>query len=437
MMKTIYTFLLILFLEILSNSYTTAQTGKWTQLFPQNSPEPRGQLMMAQLYDGKVLMFGGKTLNENGDNEIVNETWIFDLQKNNWTQIFCDSLLPPRSLAAMSYIDTGKIILFGGEFIYGENFINYTWMFDAEKMNWEKLFPAKSPYYRDRAISAYLGNKKILLFGGEGCPYDWSKYEDGYCHDTWIFDLNKMEWDSVMNDFPRGREAFQMCELKENEVLLYGGWMSSFFSKDRYQTYIFDETRRNWYLLNPKIENLKRNSSTMVQLQDDITMVFGGDTRSMDTSAASGTQWDNDTWIFNFKDTTWTQLNLEIKPPARYYHQASKISKGKAIIFGGAFHNQVFGDTWLFEYDPTSVKEDGRNNLIDFTQKGNDIEIHLIDNGNYISKIKLYDYMGNLLEEFNSNNQQNVIINIANHPSGAYILQVSTSKYNWNKLFIK
>lgn len=420
MIKNIYAFFLILTLELFFNNYTYAQTGKWTQLFPKNSPPGRDSHGMAYLGDDKILLFGGTD-----KYNLLSDTWIYDLSENTWTEVISDTFPRACDYPAMTYIDENKAFLFGGETLEpNKGYSDSTWIFDLDKMKWQFMAPVRHPYKRYRSACTYMGDNKILLHSGELCP------DDFFCSDTWIYDLHTNTWDSIATDKVPAGEAQMMCQLDSENILLYGGWWGGFIP----EIYFFNKETYNYQLIKPDKDNLRRVASAMVNLIEGIALTFGGNTYNVIDSI--GNQFNNDTWLFNIKDTTWIELKPENIPPRRYWHNMVKIGDGKAILFGGIGKGYL-NDTWLFEYDPTSVKEDGKNNLIDLIQKRDEIEIHSIENENNILKVLLYDYTGNLLEEFNSKNQQNVIINIANYPTGAYIMQIITPKFKLNKLFIK
>ena len=66
-----------------NSSISTAQTGKWIKLEPENSPPARTSFGMAHIGDDNVIIFGGHS----NDGLILDDTWIFDLSENKWTEI--------------------------------------------------------------------------------------------------------------------------------------------------------------------------------------------------------------------------------------------------------------------------------------------------------------------------------------------------------------
>jgi N-acetylneuraminic acid mutarotase len=423
-----------LFVVILCSTPAFSQTGKWTQLFPKNSPPGRGQFGMAYLEDDKVMIFGG-----DGDKpQCLGDTWIYDLSDNEWTEVKCDTSPKPRTHPVMVYIGDGKALLFGGCLNNGTNYGDDTWIFDIKTMKWKELHPVRKPYRRDRASYAYLGNNQILLYSGFNCPLEYSVFQDGFCHDTWIYDLNKNEWDSISNNFPRGRELAQMCELSQNEIALYGGHTTNYITTNP-GVYIFSKITKKWQLLIPKIPNILRTSSAMVQLMDNVTFVFGGDTQGNPGTTAEN-KCDNDSWILDMGDSTWVELQIDLKPQGRYLHNMAKIGEGKVLLFSGCTKEETITDTWLFEYDPTGVK-DSTNILfaqVKVINKANgNCEIQISNLSAGTIEMELYntngDFIKQLYSNYNAQPNLNLEVNTAEFSSGAYFLEIKTKDATYHK----
>jgi hypothetical protein len=276
----------------------------------------------------------------------------------------------------------------------------------------------------------------VLLYAGYGCPYSYSIDHCGWCDDTWIFDLVKCEWDSLFHGYPRGRNGAQMCELNETDILLYSGHTSIGRTPD---IFVYSQIQNEWERLEPKVDNLKRVSSSMVQLNNNISMVFGGNAQG-NIESPTNTKYADDTWIFNYDDTTWIELKLENKPQGRYYHQMSKVKNGKAILFGGGGKGSLLNDTWLFEYDPTGI-QDSTNIL--FTQvkviykaTGNcEIQLKNLNIGNI--NIELFNINGvfvkNLYSNSNFQNELNFEFDTNEFSSGSFFVVIKTKNANYYK----
>jgi hypothetical protein len=420
MRKILSIITIVLLTVVFCSTQSFAQTGKWTQLLPTHSPPLRVSFRIAYLGEDKVILFGGR-LTENST--LIGDTWIYDLSDNEWTEVKCDTSPRAREFPAMTHIADGKILLYGGllEGDYGLG--SDTWIFDLETMKWKELFPARHPVARDRAVCAYSEENKALLYGGNG--------KLDFCDDTWIYDLGKNEWDSITNYFPRGREVAQMCEINDNDLALYSGHTSS-YKYNNSDVFIFSKNSMAWRKINLIKPNKYRDFTSMVKLVDNVALVFGGMTDS--------TWYNDDTWLLDIKDSTWIQLNLELKPPKRCYNYLAGIGQGKAILFGGAGVDYDLNDTWLFEYDPTGVKDS--NNFLIVQFKINDLsngKCQVICNNLPEGQldIDLYDINGNLVQniysKYNIQKELNWEFNTEDLQTNVYFLVLKTKQANYHK----
>ena len=95
---------------------------------------------MAFIGDDKVMIFGG-----GGASAFSDETWIYDLSDNSWTQK-TQSIKPhARFDFAMAYIGDDKVLLFGGIMDDFSTAYGDSWIYDLSDNTWTQKFPASSP----------------------------------------------------------------------------------------------------------------------------------------------------------------------------------------------------------------------------------------------------------------------------------------------------
>jgi hypothetical protein len=151
--------------------------AKWSKINPLGiKPSHRRNAEMTAIYGtDKVLLFGG-----NG----TNETWLYDLSNNNWTEMARGPNVTYDSKIATIF-GTSKVLLFVGSSSGDES---ETWLFDLNAGpigNWTKLLEITSPDFRTRHTMASInGTENIVLFGGQVTPSPWIDNE------TWIFEHN-------------------------------------------------------------------------------------------------------------------------------------------------------------------------------------------------------------------------------------------------------
>ena len=107
---------------------------------------------------------------------------------------------PLRCYTAMAFDQkTGKIVLFGGEGVYGA--YNDTWIYDCKTRKWSQVHPGIAPSPRlGHGMVAYDG--KVYLAGGFE-PRGSMSYLAGLWWrlpiDVWCFDLSKQTWTLLKN----------------------------------------------------------------------------------------------------------------------------------------------------------------------------------------------------------------------------------------------
>ncbi len=264
----------------------------WIEKKPKNFPSARAEKIMASIWGtDKVLLFGG-TYTDGVTWYRYNDTWIYDMSDNNWTQMSPDN--NPEQLwdCEMTPIwGTDKVLYFGSLQTSQE-----TWVYDLSKDNWTKQKPSNDPGDRCRfALASIWGTDKAVLFGGD----DFTNYRD----DLWVYDLSKDEW-TKKNVLirPNGRHRHSMATIYgSDKVLLFGGWNGSY----RNDTWIYDLNDNTWKKISSILNPSKRNEHGMVSIYGtDKVLFFGGSDNSKNY---------NDTWIFDL--ISYTKNGTYISPP--------------------------------------------------------------------------------------------------------------------------
>ena len=140
---------------------------------PSNSPGYRNSARMVYSDpDSVFILFGGWYPSNQ-----LNETWIYNLNNNTWTQMYPNSSPPPRMAFGMTYDKINKtVIIFGGGRL--PPLFDDTWTYKFEINEWTNLYPTSSPSPRHRMQIAFVDSMAVL-FGGYSTG--------GELNDTWIF----------------------------------------------------------------------------------------------------------------------------------------------------------------------------------------------------------------------------------------------------------
>jgi hypothetical protein len=87
----------------------------------------------------------------------------------------------------MAYIGGDKVLMYGGTDPYQASY-NDTWVFDLSDGTWAgPLGPTQFPSTRWSHAMVYVGEDKVLLFGGHHGGSSISS-------ETWVYDLSDGEW---------------------------------------------------------------------------------------------------------------------------------------------------------------------------------------------------------------------------------------------------
>ena len=194
--------------------------------------------------------------------------------------------------------------------------------------NWAQQSPSTSPsarYYHDMAS---LGNGNVLMFGGWNSTYT-------LLSDTWIYNYSTDTWTSLsLGTYPSARRGHGMAYIGYDDALLFGGNTGT----RNNETWLFDGTSQTWSQLSPISSPSARDGFGIAVIVTDKVLLFGGDVGGV----------NGETWVFDRTATSWTQLSPAASPSARYHHNMAYIGDDKVILFGGATPT-TNNETWVYD----------------------------------------------------------------------------------------
>jgi hypothetical protein len=151
--------------------------NSWTEKTPPTNP-PGGPSSMAWIGGDQALLFGGRA------DSVHNETWVYDLSENSWTQMMPSASPSRRNYHGMAWLGGDRVLLYGGTSVFREHYDD-TWVYDLSENSWTEIAVPSAPRRRRDHDMAWLGGGKVLMFGG------WitgdTTYADTTYGDTWIF----------------------------------------------------------------------------------------------------------------------------------------------------------------------------------------------------------------------------------------------------------
>lgn len=219
--------------------FTEANTGTWTQI-PVAGPSARSGAPM--VYDSKnnlFILFGGERYVYS-----LGDTWVFDSSTGLWLDKNPSPSPSQRCRAAMAYDEkSGKALLFGGLNKGQGKLLDDTWLYDASTNIWQKIETIRAPSPRQWPSLASDGNGAFYLFGG------WRVDATGglgqYLDDTWKFDIETMQWTQLHpSESPIAQSQDALLYVDGGKFVLINGWRDSPLG----DIWFFDSNQNNWFL---------------------------------------------------------------------------------------------------------------------------------------------------------------------------------------------
>ncbi len=313
----------------------------------QNIPSARyGSKMIFDPVSKRVIMFGGRAEGIFGL-KYFNDLWAFDYQTLTWTPIKATNQPDGRLSPGMVYDpDHHQIILFGGHDT--QDRIDDTWVFDLEENEWTEVAPAISPSPRsDMDITYDHENKVVILFGGY-CQ----EYTRELCDDTWVFDPTTTTWTEMQPNLspPISYGHTMVYDPVNHWHLLWGGHMSEFRDGSvaslgyRSKLWGYDVLKNSWQpveVIQSNILTARYWHQSTFDMVNGKMFVFGGN---------GGHGFLSDTWKFNLVDRTWENVSTLESPSPRINPAIAYDSENDVIvIFGGMGEDHaIFRDTWVY-----------------------------------------------------------------------------------------
>ena len=299
-------------------------TFAWIDQMPGNNPPPRRKHGVSSIFGtDNIIIFGG-----NDTSIELNDTWLYDLGDNIWTEINTPYDIHIREQFELAPVwDTKKVVLFGGIYYNHSQskriYLNDTWVFDFDTKTWTEKHPPVTPDARAGFGMTFVYNDdKVLLFGG-------TSETDNELQDTWIYDLGDNEWTEINTAIkPPKRNFHDLASVyNDDKIVLFGGknyLLDTYFN----DTWVYDVSEERWSPKNPANKPRDRAVHAMDAIYGtDKIVLHGGGIGAPSTRA-------NETWIYDLKNNTWTQQFPVPHPSKRSYHDIAAVhGTNKMILF--------------------------------------------------------------------------------------------------------
>lgn len=166
------------------------ESNTWSELHASLSPPPHHFPVLEYVPSiDRVLLFGGY---QQGFTSLFNDTWAYDYNANRWANLHPANPPAPRAYHYMALeASTNRIVMFGGvqdESAYPnspETPNDETWIYSVRKNAWSQVFPEDAPSPRGwHGMSRTSG--PVFLFGG-GTRAGWT-------NDTYLYSSRSNKW---------------------------------------------------------------------------------------------------------------------------------------------------------------------------------------------------------------------------------------------------
>ena len=308
------------------------ESDEWNLIKPSAKPVKRIKHAMASVYGTtNAVLFGGYD-----SKDCKSDTWVYDIYKDAWqlkTPKSNPGTLMGHAMAADYTISSDLIILFGG--FDGTGYYDDTWLYDLGYNTWTEKTPTITPTKRAyHAMSSVAGGDQIVLFGG----YYQEKSTTKYYSDTWVYDVSDRIWKEMnIKIAPSARRFHAMAfSAKSDEVVLFGG--ETLGGKLSGETWIYDLGEETWTEKSPTFNPSPRCNHSMASIfKENKALLFGG---------FDGKE-NYETWVFDFKTYEWTQLTPQDNPAASVNHAMTFDWKSdNVVLFGGTTKTTYYDETW-------------------------------------------------------------------------------------------
>jgi N-acetylneuraminic acid mutarotase len=173
----------------------------------------------------------------------------------------------------------------------------------------------------------------------------------GRVGDTWTYEVASKTWTNTYpSNSPSSRSDPGMAyDASAKKIILFAGYNYDDSGCD--DTWAYDPTLNSWSKMNPETHPQARYGAVMVyDSYTKKTLLFGGHMVKT-TAPFASLGYDNEVWTYDYVKDSWEMIETGVKPPARYWHDMSYDSDlNRIVLFGGSQGGgNDQGDTWVFD----------------------------------------------------------------------------------------
>ncbi|MFX0078264.1 MAG: kelch repeat-containing protein, partial [Candidatus Hermodarchaeota archaeon] len=245
-------------------------TNTWTNRSPTIAPQERtGHGLAYDNESDRTILFSGWRSGSHGT--IVNwvDTWVYDYSANTWTNM-SPVVTPTGRLAHFMAYDSesDRVILFGG-LLDGAIYNDETWAYDYNSNNWTQMSPSQHPSARMDAPMTYDSESdRVILHGGSSSA--------GVRYDTWAYDYNTDTWEQTTLQGPTAGGQLTY-DSASDLVVYYGGTLDFGETMLVSETWTYDFNNNTWTQMLPLSSPPARSRPYIAyDSESDVIILYGG-----------------------------------------------------------------------------------------------------------------------------------------------------------------
>jgi N-acetylneuraminic acid mutarotase len=145
----------------------------------------------------RTILFGGVNPL---DGSLLNDTWDYDYHRNRWANLHPRHAPVPRMAHYMAFESrTNRLVMFGGFLAPYEQATNDTWIYDVATNRWSQVVPKESPGPRAWHVMSRTNGPVVLFGGGPDQP--------GFTNETFLYTSRSNTWTKVSGGKRRGDDG--------------------------------------------------------------------------------------------------------------------------------------------------------------------------------------------------------------------------------------
>jgi len=294
--------------------------------------------VVADLGDGRTVLFGGTTANEISGTTL-DGTWLYDMRGSEPVVTEIEASGPePRYCACATYDpERNVVVLMGGRNVTTPLSVPpETWQLDLATETWTEADVPEDPSGVIGCSLAYSREAgATFLFGGAGA--------DGHPETTYRFDPDAPAWVPLDAAGPTGRYDAVFLPMQDGRrLLLFAGSVGAMGAAFYSDVWIFDAVEETWTEIEIEGDTPpgRRTPWTAWEPGERGLYVANGYDGAMEPIG--------DFWHLDLETRRWTALSTDGAPGARGFSQSLPGVDGSlGVMFSGYDGSGPTGELWV------------------------------------------------------------------------------------------